>query len=77
MPDLVHNETIKLAANWLHAASVAVVAGGVIVPVASYVYGTTPQMPVPDWGLFLICVGFGLFLHLTGQALLGGLDNGE
>ena len=75
MASLIQNESIKLLANWLNAGSIAVLAGGVIIPVSTYLYGTEQRSSLPDWGLFTICICIGFFLHLLRQAVLGALDD--
>ena len=77
MADLIRNESLKLLANWLNAGSIAVIAGGVIVPVSAYLYDIEQRSQLPNWSLFVICICTGLALHVVGQAVLGGLDNDE
>ena len=72
---LVHNEQVKLTANWLSALAAALVAAGVFAPVAALIYGFTPVV-MGDRYLFAIAFGcfvLGSVLHLLGRVFLGRL----
>jgi hypothetical protein len=72
---LVHNERTKLLAGWLNALATAVIAAGILAPVAALLYGlATPgrealYLPI----LIAVCLGFGAALHFVGRAILGRL----
>jgi hypothetical protein len=71
VPDLIHNERMKLTATWLNTAA-ATLAGGVIAPVAATTYGA---IGAPLTGLLPVAIGFGwllaaLCLHLFARAVL-------
>lgn len=74
MIDQVHNETLKLAANWLNALSVAVTGGGSVLPVITYVFGGA-NAEWPETSLLILCFVAGLTLHWFGQLVIGGLQS--
>lgn len=79
MPGIVRNESLKLVANWLNAASVAVIGAGVFAPIVYHIYGFGPRMdnPAVIWSLVLICICVGVALHLVGRAAIGLLHDDE
>lgn len=74
MIDQVHNESLKLVANWLNAASIAIVGGGAILPVIAFLYGGV-DAEIPEPSLVVLCFTFGLALHCSGQFVIGGLQS--
>jgi VIT1/CCC1 family predicted Fe2+/Mn2+ transporter len=73
--DQVHNESLKLNANWCNAMSVAIIASGVVLPIFAYLFSPDANAAFPDFGLLTICVAVGLLLHMRGQWVLGGLES--
>lgn len=78
MADIIHNEPIKLFAGLCNGLAVAFVAAGVLTPAAVLLYGTGVQPSnFTGSGVFAICVGFAVFIHLAGQALLNRLKEAD
>lgn len=75
-PEDRQNERFKLGANWFNALAVAVVSVGAFVPLGQEIYGFLPVGTDPTlvYAVTPICIAAGLFLHLAGQWLLGGLQ---
>jgi hypothetical protein len=69
---LIHNEQIKLTANWLNTLATAIVAAGVFAPLAAQIYGVSqmPRFGVPVALLTGCCFVFGAVLHLLGRLAL-------
>ncbi|HKG83403.1 MAG TPA: hypothetical protein VKB16_09665 [Beijerinckiaceae bacterium] len=69
---LIHNERIKLTANWLDRAGTAALTVGVLAPLATALYGLSP-LALPRSTLFLGIASWfvaGVGLHLAGRWLL-------
>jgi hypothetical protein len=73
--DNVHNERIKLVANWFNTLATAIVTAGALVPAAQFIFGIlTPGIdPFVIYGSGGLCFGIGILLHAFGQWLLGSL----
>ncbi len=67
----IHNEQVKLTANWLNTIAIALVVTGLIVPAASYVYGL-PSVPVVRSWIFIALSWFagGVILHPGARRVL-------
>ncbi len=72
---LIHNERIKLTANWLNALATALVATGAIAPVAAWLYGFPSAVAdALDLGILsAACTLSGAGLHWLARRVLGGL----
>ena len=69
---LVHNERIKLTANWLNALATALVAAGTFAPFAALVYAFSNAMA--DRASLAVSAGVcftgGIALHIGGRVML-------
>ena len=74
-PDEIHNERIKLTASWANTIAASILTVGTFMPAVQYFYGILPNETdgILMNGLFAICIGTGLLIHLFGQWILGGL----
>ena len=72
--DQVHNESLKLSANLANGVAIALIAGGVILPMVSFYTGAQNTIQ-PDAILLVICATMGLILHRLGQWFVGGLES--
>jgi hypothetical protein len=73
---LIHNERTKLTATWVNALAVAVVATGVVAPVAAVVFGLPTLGTISASTLVPITAGWlllGIALHLLARVMLGRL----
>jgi hypothetical protein len=79
MSKLVHNEGLKLFANWLNSLSVTILAAGVVAPVASVALEITPRSVATDQlaKFALICMCISGALHLSAQLVIMGLSDDE
>ena len=72
---LVHNEQVKVTANWLNTLATATVTVGVLAPLASAIYGL--GLPPPNVVALLpaLVIWFlaALALHLGARHVLRGL----
>ena len=70
---LIHNERIKLTANWLNSISAASIAVGGFAQLAPLFTGIAAQS-VPIVSVFSIgWIIFGITMHLIARVVLGGL----
>lgn len=72
----IHNERLKLIANFCNIVASAVITAGTVGPLITYLYsnlfsGTDPALILTG---SLICVLIGGGIHLAGQGVLGGLE---
>jgi len=67
MPNLVHNERVKLTAGMVSNAGLAFIAGGVITPLV------TGQFSLGRVMLSVIWIAAGVYLHRLARELLGDL----
>jgi amino acid transporter len=70
------NEHLKLVASWLNSLSMAVMVAGTVVPTFQFFYGFLPQNvdPLVIYLGGVISVICGLFIHVGGHRVLGGLQ---
>jgi hypothetical protein len=72
----VRNERVKLTANFLNGTAIAVMAVGGLTPVVQAM--RTITLAAGDWWrttlIVLVCTFIAGALHLTGRAVLGGLE---
>jgi hypothetical protein len=69
------NEHTKYFASLINSVATTVVATGAVVPSINYVYNILPAT-LEGWQINLMalsCVLSGLFIHLIGHIVLGGL----
>ena len=74
MPNMVHNERVKLLAGALNTTGIAVTITGGVAPTVGAFYGTLAT--VPGWWLFVVasaCFIVGAGLHVLAQVALGRL----
>lgn len=73
---LIHGEQTKLLASWINTIAANVVAIGILVPFAGYIYGiNSPQIPgstVPF--LMILWITCGIGVHLAGEWVLTMLE---
>jgi hypothetical protein len=70
---LIHNERVKLTANWLNAISAASIAVGGFAQLAPSFTGMVVNS-VPVVSVFSIgWIIFGIAMHLVARVVLGGL----
>lgn len=78
MDKSVHNEQLKLLANWMNAVSVTVIGAGGLLPLLSMYFGV--GTPIRDewmlWPMVSICAGVATSLHSLGAFFLEGLTDG-
>jgi hypothetical protein len=74
-PDELRNERLKLTANWTNTIGTAIITAGTFIPAAQFIYGVLPKETdlTMVYGSGVICIGSGVFIHLAGQWILGGL----
>jgi hypothetical protein len=62
------NEISKLIANFLNAVAVAILAAGVFVPSAQFIFGILPSGTDDGLvvGLSMVCIAVAAIIHLTG-----------
>lgn len=74
MPDhTIHNERMKLTANYLNGIALAVLGVGAFAPLVAFLYGTS-NMTLPAWVVpagFVICVFTSFGLHWAARHILG------
>jgi hypothetical protein len=73
---IVHNERIKLTANWINGLATAIVTAGALAPLAAVIYGLS-SMALPGAYLSLlvaVCFSMGLIIHFGARAILGRLS---
>ena len=72
---LVHNERIKLTANWFSELGTALMAAGVFAPMAALVYGLSrlESSLFPMSVAIVACFAIGTALHLVGRRALARL----
>jgi hypothetical protein len=75
----VRNEALKLAANWMNAASVTVIGAGGLLPMLSIYFGigTPVREQGGAWLLFIVCAFVAAGLHFLGQFFLRRLIDGS
>lgn len=73
--NLVHNERTKLTATLFNAFAAALIATGLIAPVAAVAYGISELRIGAAYtaALLLVCGSGGAVLHWIGRAVLGSL----
>lgn len=73
--NLVHNERTKLTATLFNGFAAALVAAGLIAPVAAIAYGISDLRVSASYlaALLIVCGSGGAVLHWIGRALLGSL----
>lgn len=76
---LIHNERIKLTANWLNTLATALVATGAIAPVATWLYGfpTATADPLTPGFLSAACSLSGATLHYLARTVIEGMTSLE
>lgn len=76
---LIHNERIKLTANWLNTLATALVATGAIAPVAAWLYGfpTATADPLTPGFLSAACSLSGATLHYLARTVIEGMTSLE
>jgi hypothetical protein len=70
---LVHNERLKITANWLNTLAAGIIVTGAVAPVVAGLYGFQGSSRIGSASLVLLSVawfGIGTGLHLTARWLL-------
>jgi hypothetical protein len=72
---LVHNERIKLTANWLNTLATGLIAAGVFAPAIAVLYGLSSLSlgSVFVAAVLAGCIALGAAIHLGAWLLLGSL----
>jgi hypothetical protein len=73
---VVRNERKKLTATWFNTFATAIMTAGVLAPFASIIYGFGPKEQDPEmiFAIVIVCMFVSGGLHLSGRAILGGLE---
>ena len=72
---LLHNERVKLTANWLNTLATATATVGGLAPLASAVYGVNPSPLAYAYLLVVLAIWFfaAVGLHFAARHVLRGL----
>lgn len=75
MSDLIHNERVKLSANWINILSGGLMAAGVFAPAASLALGIAPSAAALPFvlGFSCGCLMVSAGLHYLARRLIGKL----
>lgn len=70
------NERVKLFASWMNTIATAIWTVGAFIPAGQFIYGLLPAGTdnALIYGLGVGCMGMGIFIHLSGQWILGYLE---
>jgi hypothetical protein len=74
---LIHNERLKLTANWLNTLAAGAVIAGAVTPMVAIAYGLRPNNDTMTSTIAIVSTAIWLFtgvaLHLCARAILGRL----